>query len=146
MVGRSDIAPESTRGHAYPDDLAALVAARWEQVEAGQTERPAREGEHHGMPLPPSALARVLSVCYQVSLLSEEARPVTFRLAVSGAEAFAAHLVASPADVEWSSETLKIESSPQGAVAILETGSHTLTLRHKQSGEARSAEITVRKL
>ena len=85
-----DNAPEPTTGHAYPDDLATLVAARWAQVEAGPTERPAREGERLEMPLAASALARVLSVCYQVSLLREEARPITFRLAVGGAEAFAA--------------------------------------------------------
>jgi penicillin-binding protein 1C len=88
---------------------------------------------------PDSAGLRILSPLSGSSVLLDPDLP-------DGGRRLPLRSTASPADVEWSSNTLKIESSPQGAVAILETGSHTLTLRHKQSGESRRAEITVRKL
>jgi hypothetical protein len=67
---------------AYPHDLAVVVRERWSSahVEPGAT----------SLPLPdPAVLERALSVCYQASLLREEGRSTTFRLAVSGPEAFA---------------------------------------------------------
>ena len=67
--------------HAYPSDLAALVLHRWDQaVAAGRTDL---------MPLDAAALTAVLSNCYHATLLREEGRPVTFRLAVSDPDAFA---------------------------------------------------------
>ena len=66
--------------YAYPSDLAALVLTRWhEATAAGQIDLP-----------PPAArtLADVLSICYQATLLREEGRPVTFRLALSEPDAF----------------------------------------------------------
>jgi hypothetical protein len=66
--------------HAYPADLAALVLQRWEQAAAA-------DGADVGRP-DAGALTEVLSTCYQATLLREEGRPVTFRLAVSEPEAF----------------------------------------------------------
>ena len=66
--------------HAYPADLVDLVLGRWHEARAaGQTDL-----------LPPDAtsLSRVLSICYQATLLRDEDRPVTFRLALSDPEAF----------------------------------------------------------
>src|SRR6476620_908645 len=68
--------------YAYPSDLAVLVLTRWhEAIATGQIALPA---------LDIATLARVLSICYQATLLREEGRPVTFRLAISGPDAFAA--------------------------------------------------------
>lgn len=66
--------------HAYPSDLAALVLHRWDEaLAAGRTDlRPPDE----------AALTALLSTCYQATLLREEGRPVTFRLAVSDPDAF----------------------------------------------------------
>ena len=66
--------------HAYPSDLAALVLTRWhEATAAGQINLTAPAI---------STLAGVLSICYQATLLREEGRPVTFRLALSEPSAF----------------------------------------------------------
>ena len=68
-------------GYAYPSDLAALVLTRWhEATAAGQIDLP---------PPATSTLVDVLSICYQATLLREEGRPVTFRLALSEPDAFA---------------------------------------------------------
>jgi hypothetical protein len=71
--------PEAA-GHAYPADLVDLVLRRWHEASA----------TGHTKLIPPRAtqLARVLSICYQATLLREEDRPVTFRLALSHPEAF----------------------------------------------------------
>jgi hypothetical protein len=59
--------------HAYPSDLADLVLRRWD--EAASTGR-------CDLTRPDAAsLTAVLSTCYQATLLHEEGRPVTFRLA-----------------------------------------------------------------
>ena len=72
---------------AYPGDLGAFVAERWEN-RADATGPPDRDAVH---PLPEaSRLEGVLSVCYQASLLREEEQPVTFRLALCGPEVFPA--------------------------------------------------------
>jgi hypothetical protein len=66
--------------HAYPSDLAALVVHRWDEaLAAGRTDV---------MPPDEAALTALLSTCYQATLLREEGRPVTFRLAVSDPETF----------------------------------------------------------
>jgi len=74
-------------GHnAYPWDLATLVLTRWhEETAAGQIDLP---------PPAASALAHLLSICYQATLLREEGRPVTFRLSLSAPDAFS--LTAGP--------------------------------------------------
>lgn len=61
--------------HADAGDLARLVAGRW--------------GHAPGLP-EPAVLERLLSVCFQASLLHDEGRPVTFRLALTDPEAFPA--------------------------------------------------------
>ncbi|MBK8975384.1 MAG: hypothetical protein IPM29_05625 [Planctomycetes bacterium] len=62
--------------HAYPNELATFVAARWPD-----------EAE----PLPaPNLLLELLSTCYQASLLREEDRPVQFRLLLGPAGALTA--------------------------------------------------------
>jgi hypothetical protein len=60
---------------AYPSDLTERVLVRWREAHtAGQI----------NLPLPASAdLATILSICYHATLLREEGRPVTFRLALS---------------------------------------------------------------
>ena len=73
--------PPAAMQAAYPSDLAALVLTRWhEATAAGQIDLP---------PPATSTLADVLSICYQATLLREEGRPVTFRLALSEPDAFA---------------------------------------------------------
>src|SRR6188508_2254210 len=74
-------AAESPAGeHAYPSELAALVLTRWHEATAAGL---------INLPAPAiSTLARVLSICYQATLLREEGRPVTFRLALGEPEAF----------------------------------------------------------
>ena len=73
--------PPAGRRAAYPADLAALVLTRWhEATAAGQIDLP---------PAATSALVDVLSICYKATLLREEGRPVTFRLALSEPDAFA---------------------------------------------------------
>jgi penicillin-binding protein 1C len=53
----------------------------------------------------------------------------------------------APADeTEWTSATLKIETSGRGAIAVLEPGEHTLTARSGKSGETRRTKFRVRAL
>jgi hypothetical protein len=73
--------PPVARQVAYPSDLAALVLARWfKATAAGQIDLP---------PPVTSTLVNVLSICYHATLLREEGRAVTFRLALSNPDAFA---------------------------------------------------------
>jgi hypothetical protein len=66
--------------HAYPADLAPLVLQRWDEARlAGRTDLTAPDA---------ASLTAILSTCYQATLLREEGRPVTFRLAVSDPDAF----------------------------------------------------------
>lgn len=66
--------------HSYPAELAALVMTRWHEAAAA--------GPNSLLVPDPDTLARVLSICYQATLLREEGRPVTFRLAISEPSAF----------------------------------------------------------
>lgn len=67
---------------AYPADLTERVLDRWRQ---------ARSAGQLAVPPPAQAdLATILSICYQATLLREESRPVTFRLALSEPGAFTA--------------------------------------------------------
>lgn len=76
------LAPERPAGqYAYPSDLARLVVNRWHEARAA--------GQITLLPPAVSALERILSICYQATLLREEGRPVTFRLAVREPDAFA---------------------------------------------------------
>jgi len=49
-------------------------------------------------------------------------------------------------EVEWSSQTLKTELTARGVTALLESGEHTLTARHKPSGETRTTVVKVQRL
>jgi hypothetical protein len=68
------------RSHAYPRDLAQAVHGRCHEALIDT-------GIHLTVP-DPAQLEEILSVCYQASLLREEGRPVTFRVALAGPEAF----------------------------------------------------------
>jgi hypothetical protein len=77
--------PPRNARDAYPKDLAALVAQRWEDG-SGTSHLPKRDPVHS---LPESSvLEGALSACYQASLLREEESPVIFRLALCGPQAF----------------------------------------------------------
>jgi hypothetical protein len=65
---------------AYPADLAERVALRWEQAKAA--------GRVDLAPPTNADLTTILSTCYQATLLREEGRPVTFRLALGRPDAF----------------------------------------------------------
>lgn len=64
--------------HAYPNDLVPLLQKRWAAVQID------------GEPALPSAalLERLVSVCYQASLLRDEGRPITFRVTLAPPERF----------------------------------------------------------
>lgn len=65
--GRVNIVSHKEPGYAYPSEFARFVQGRWSS-----------SGGLH--PFPELAtVEHLLSVCYQASLLREEARPVTFR-------------------------------------------------------------------
>ncbi len=65
---------------AYPHDLARFILERWGRVHTGR-DQPGMPDPWDDEP-PPSleALERLIIICFQSSLLREEARPVTFRL------------------------------------------------------------------
>ena len=72
----------SQDAYAYPDDLARFVRESWEDDARGA------DGSGHGptsVPEPP-VLERLISTCYQASLLREEERPVTFRVVLAAPE------------------------------------------------------------
>ncbi len=70
---------------AYPHTLAAFILERWGSVHAGRDKLPDPWGAQ-----PPSAeaLETLIMVCFQASLLREEARPVTFRLILAEPDMF----------------------------------------------------------
>jgi hypothetical protein len=79
--------PAMNTRDAYPQDLAAFVAERWENRPG--TSEPAERAPIHPLPEAP-IFEEALSTCYQASLLREEEQPVTFRLALCGPEVFPA--------------------------------------------------------
>jgi hypothetical protein len=73
--------PSESRIHAYPRDLARIVQLRWHAVQARSQRR---------LELPELRLVeQVMSICYQASLLQEEGRSVTFRVAFGSPDDFA---------------------------------------------------------
>ena len=72
--------------HAYPPDLARVVRERW--VETASSEQEASARDESGLPSS-EVLQRLLSVCFQASLLHEERRPVTFRICFAEPERIA---------------------------------------------------------
>jgi hypothetical protein len=75
--------------HAYPADLAEFVRARWHESTGLVQEYCEAAAENAALP-EPAVLTRILSVCYQASLLREEERPVRFRLILRPADEFPA--------------------------------------------------------
>jgi hypothetical protein len=67
-----------SEAHAYPHDLARTVYPRWREL-LGQTGVRSTELE---------LLEQAISIAYQASLLQEEGRPVTFRVAFAEPDAF----------------------------------------------------------
>jgi len=73
--------------HIYPAELAALIAQRWEAMPAP----PEGAAVSHVGALPgKAALERLISTCYQVSMMREEDRPVTLRLILASPDLFPA--------------------------------------------------------
>ncbi len=68
----------TSEAHAYPHDLARMVYPRWREL-LGQTGVRSTELE---------LLEQAISIAYQASLLQEEGRPVTFRVAFAEPDAF----------------------------------------------------------
>jgi len=71
--------------HVYPSELVALITQRWQQAmpspeDTGGAESGALPGK--------AALERLISTCYQVSMMREEDRPVTLRLILAPSTLF----------------------------------------------------------
>lgn len=73
--------------HSYPADLAEFVRSRWPETTSLVREYCEITAEAEALPAP-AVLTRILSICYQASLLREEERPVRFRLVLRAADAF----------------------------------------------------------
>jgi len=71
--------------YAYHDDLARLIRDCWPTEAEHQLE----SGQFSAVPLPaPPFFENLLSICYQVSMLREEERPVSLRIMLAGPELF----------------------------------------------------------
>ncbi|CAA9491047.1 MAG: FIG00676860: hypothetical protein [uncultured Rubrobacteraceae bacterium] len=78
-----------SKEYAYPRDLAAFVAARWDDHTGSLDPLDPISHDPPVDPLPEAhVLEKILSTCYQASLLHEEGQPVRFRLALSHPEVF----------------------------------------------------------
>jgi hypothetical protein len=75
---------------AYPRDLALLVRQRWTEKDAKERHDAETFPEHERALPELDVLERVVSICYQASLLQEEGRPITFRVALAEPESFIA--------------------------------------------------------
>ncbi len=75
--------------YAYPEDLASFIVELWQ--DPAFLERLRAAGIDPLIPLPGrSVLEKILSICYQASLLQEEDRQVMFRLIIRDPELFPA--------------------------------------------------------
>ncbi len=78
---------DDERPHAYPSDLAALVLKHWNsRPGASLPDDEPHEGVTAEPPL--AVLRRLLSICYQASLMQDERRPTVFRLALAEPRSF----------------------------------------------------------
>ncbi len=85
----SSLTPEAVQpAHAYPRDLAHLVRERWRETDGLDGAPASLVNAASGLPSSP-VLERLLSVCYQASLLHEEGRPVTLRISFAEPGEFA---------------------------------------------------------
>jgi hypothetical protein len=71
--------------HVYPSDLVALINQRWNEMPS--PEESVTGGERAALP-GKAALERLISTCYQVSMMREEDRPVTLRLILAPSHLF----------------------------------------------------------
>ncbi len=76
--------------HAYPHELALLVQRNWMAMNPSGGGAGAEATQEVDALPKIAAIERLLSVCYQASLLHEEGRPITFRVALAEPESFAA--------------------------------------------------------
>jgi sensor domain DACNV-containing protein len=85
------LAAEDTQpAPAYPRDLALLVRQRWTDAH-GKERHDAEAFAEYERALPElDVLERLISICYQASLLHDEGRQVTFRVALAEPESFIA--------------------------------------------------------
>jgi hypothetical protein len=75
--------------HAYPEDLVSFIFAQWQTPPFQERLRSA--GIDSSVRLPdPAVLEKVVSTCYQASLMREEEREVRFRLIIRPPELFPA--------------------------------------------------------
>ncbi len=81
-------AEDGAAGHAYPRDLALYVHERWSAATLPAVLRGARDATEEPRAPDLPVLERLLSVAYQASLLYEEGRPITFRLALAEPDVF----------------------------------------------------------
>jgi len=75
--------------HSYPAELAAFLQENWHSGSALVDEYCDITREREALP-GPDVLERIVSACYQASLLREEERPVRFRLIVAQPDSFPA--------------------------------------------------------
>lgn len=73
--------------HVYPSELVALINQRWQA--SPTAEGTAAMPEAASLP-GKAALERLISTCYQVSMMREEARPITLRLILASPNLFPA--------------------------------------------------------
>lgn len=73
----TELGSQRNSGHSYPVDLAQFTLEHWKEY--GETDG--------GLP-EISVLERLLSTCYQASLMREEERQITFRLVLAEPEVF----------------------------------------------------------
>ena len=133
-----DRAPDKSAGaNSYDDAGRVLLPAGYTAWLAGPDNwlGAAAVASDHAEPEP----FRILSPLPGASLLLDPDLP-------DGGRRLPLRSTSPNAEVEWSSPTLKIESTAHGALAMLEPGTHALTARHKGTGETKTAAITVRKL
>ncbi|MCL2458170.1 MAG: hypothetical protein FWF31_04850 [Desulfobulbus sp.] len=71
--------------HVYPSELVTLITQRWEAISA-LTDGGGEPGT--GVLPGKEALERLISTCYQVSMMREEDRPVTLRLILAPSSLF----------------------------------------------------------
>ncbi|HEY6871712.1 MAG TPA: hypothetical protein VI298_03175 [Geobacteraceae bacterium] len=73
--------------HAYPEEFVSFIYDQWQDPLFQERLRAAGTDVLHGLP-DRSVLERVISTCYQASLMREEERPVRFRLLIRAPELF----------------------------------------------------------
>jgi Probable sensor domain DACNV len=89
-------------GHSYPRELVAFVVEHWEAAGAELGPSEVSYHPHETLPHLPT-LERLLSTCYQASLMREEERSVSFRLILAAPSFSHSWVVLTRACSGWSS-------------------------------------------